>query len=261
VKEPRRGATDQVSPANESPSLREVLNLLYSTKTFVFLAIASALNVFCIYGLINWAPSFLIRLHGMKATEVGASLGLIYGIGGGLGSFAGGVLTDHFGKTDKRRYLKIPAYAIVLTIPCAAGAIFLQNTFLSLSCLGLCACLQSVYLGPSLAVAHSLVPASMRALTSAVYFLVINLVGLGFGPLVIGIISDLLKPTLGVESLRWALSIIIITGLASAILFFSTAKKLVNGLKTKKLTGAYLAAPPSMVKQIPLTNDASSEAR
>ena len=65
-----------------------------------------------------------------------------------------------------------------------------------------------MYLGPSISVAHRLVPASMRALTSAVFFLVINFIGLGFGPLVVGMISDMLKPALGVESLRWAMSII-----------------------------------------------------
>jgi MFS family permease len=227
VKEPRRGATDMDVQESESHSLGEVLKVLYSSKTFAFLAMSSALNVFCIYGLLNWTPSFLERLHGMKISEVGASLGLIYGIGGAIGSFAGGFLTDHFGKKDKRWYLKIPAYAILISIPCAAGAIFLQDTFFSLACLGLCSFLQSMYLGPSLSVAHSLVPASMRALTSAVFFLVINLIGLGFGPLVVGMISDMLKPSLGVESLRWALSIIIVISFASAVLFFSTAKKLV----------------------------------
>lgn len=234
VKEPRKGATDKDAIISSTPSLSEVLKRLYSTKTFVFLAIASALNVFCIYGLINWAPSFLQRLHGMKSSEIGALLGLIYGIGGGLGSFAGGFLTDRFGKKDKSWYMKVPAYAIILTVPCAAGALFCQNTFLSLTCLGLCASLQSVYLGPALAVAHSLVPASMRALTSSVFFLVINLIGLGFGPLIVGMISDLLKPTLGVESLRWALSIIILISMASAALFFSTAKKLVVDLKLRE---------------------------
>jgi MFS family permease len=233
VKEPRRGATDTDTRATEHNSFSEVLKVLYSTKTFVFLSVASALNVFCIYGLINWAPSFLQRLHGMKASEAGALLGLIYGIGGGIGSFAGGYLTDLFGKNDKRLYLKIPAYAIIIAIPCAAGALFLQNTYLSIACLCLCGSLQSMYLGPSLAVAHSLVPASMRALTSAIFFLVINLVGLGFGPLIVGLISDLLKPTLGVESLRWAMSIIIAISAVSVILFFTTAKKLVADLKLR----------------------------
>lgn len=225
VREPKRGATDSGIMLDEKPTMRQVLGRLYSTKTFVFLACASALNVFCIYGLINWAPSFLQRLHGLKAAETGASLGLIYGIGGGIGSFAGGLFTDHFGKMDKRWYLKVPAYAIIACVPCTAGAIFLHNTSLSLACLALVACLQSVYLGPALAVAHSLVPASMRAMTSAVFFLVINLVGLGFGPLMVGFISDKLRPELGIESLRWALSIIIFAGIASAILFLSTAKK------------------------------------
>jgi MFS family permease len=229
VKEPRRGSTDTAAPANEPLSMRELLRLLYSSKTFVFLAMASSLNVFCIYGLNNWAPPFLLRLHGMTIAQVGASLGLIYGIAGGIGSYAGGVLTDHFGKRDKSWYLKIPAFAIVIVVPCAAGAIFLPGAAFSLVFLGLCACLQSVYLGPSLAVAHSLVPASMRALTSAVFFLVINLVGLGFGPLVVGIASDLLKPSLGAESLRWAMSIVIPMSLASAVLFFSTARKMAPG--------------------------------
>ena len=232
VKEPKKGATDDQVRSGEQNSLGQVLRLLYASKTFVFLALASALNVFCIYGLINWAPSFLERLHGMKGTEVGAILGLIYGIGGGAGSFGGGLLTDHWGKKDKRWYLKIPAYAILITIPCAAGALFIQNSIFSLVCLGICASLQSVYLGPSLAVAHSLVPASMRALTSAVYFLVINLIGLGFGPLVVGMISDWLAPTLGVESLRWAMSIIILVGAVSAMLFFVAARKLVMQLNS-----------------------------
>jgi MFS family permease len=235
VKEPQRGATDVSNQPAQPNSLRDVLKLLYSTKTFVWLSLASALNVFCIYGLLNWAPSFLQRLHGMTSSDTGTFLGLIYGIGGAIGSFAGGLLTDHFGKKDKRWYLKVPAYAIIIGIPCAAGAIFLQNNSLALTFLGLCAMLQSLYLGPSLSVAHSLVPASMRALTSAVYFLVINLIGLGFGPMIVGMLSDLLKPSLGIESLRWALTIIIFISIISAAFFFNTAKKLTIDLKGKEV--------------------------
>ncbi|QHV99390.1 spinster family MFS transporter [Spirosoma endbachense] len=234
VKEPRRGATDvNTTLAIESPSLREVLKRLYATKSFVYLALATGLHVFCLYGVNNWAPSFLARLHGMKNAEIGALLGPLFGIGGAIGSYAGGLLTDHFGKIDQRQYLRIPAYAIIISIPCATGALFLQNTTFALVCLGLTAALQSLYLGPSIAVSHSLVPSSMRSLTSAILFFVLNLVGLGFGPLTVGMVSDWLAPSLGVESLRWAMSIVIMISFGSTTLFLIAARKLTADLQLR----------------------------
>jgi MFS family permease len=233
VKEPRKGATDSNETLAEQPALGTSLRMLYANKTFLFLSLASGLHVFCIYGLTNWAPSFFIRLHGLNGAELGAILGPIFGIGGALGSFASGYFSDRLGKKDRRWYLKLPAYAIIAAIPLAAGTLFLQNHFLSLLCLGLCVFMQSTYLGPSLALAHSLVPASMRAFTSAIFFFVINLLGLGFGPMVVGILSDLLQQDLGNESLRWAMSIIIIFGAVSAVLFFRTAAKMNTGSDQK----------------------------
>jgi MFS family permease len=233
VKEPRRGATDEVAQIADNHSLIEVLRVLFSKQTFIILALASALNVFCIYGLMNWVPSFLQRSHGMTTVQIGKFLGLILGFGGAIGSFGGGILTDRLGKMDKRWYVKVPAFAILLVVPCMAVAIFAHDTILSVIGIGLCAMLQSSYLGPALAVSHNLVPASMRALTSAVFFLVINLIGLGLGPTVVGLVSDLLKPHFGVESLRWAMSILLVVSLASALMFLGTVKKLVVDLGLK----------------------------
>lgn len=226
VKEPRRGATDKNTvQANEATSFVDVFKLLYSKKTFVFLACASGLHVFCLYGLSNWSPSFLARLHGMKNSEIGVSLGLMYGIGGAIGTFVGGYLTDFFGKTDKSAYMRIPAYAIIISIPFLLGGLFVRDAFLAQVGLGMCSLLYSVYLGPSISVAHRLVPASMRAMASAVFFLVINLVGLGFGPLVVGMVSDALTPSLGVEALRWAMSGLSIMSALAILLFFGAAGK------------------------------------
>lgn len=227
VKEPHRGATDGIAATEgETRSFVQVLKLLYSKKTFVYLALASGLHAFCIYGLFNWEPSLLARLHGMKTSEIGVALGLIFGCTGALGTFLGGYLTDYLGEKDMRWYLKVPAFAILISIPTVVGTLFWRDSFFSLFCLGLCSFLYSIYLGPAIAVSHRLVPASLRALTSAILFLVINLIGLGFGPLVVGIISDLLAPALGAESLRWAMSVILIVSIASTLLFFSASRKM-----------------------------------
>lgn len=232
VKEPNRGATDRSSSMpHEAHSLWHVVKLLYLTKTFVYLSFASGLHTFCIYGLFNWEPSFLARLHDMKNSDIGIALGLIFGITGALGTFAGGYFTDYFGKTDKQWYLKIPAFAIIISIPFVIGMLFLANIAMSLTCLGVCSFLYSTYLGPAIAVTHRLVPASMRALSSAILFLMINLIGLGFGPLVVGIISDLLAPSLGTESLRWAMSCLSVVSIGASFLFLGAAKKMATDLK------------------------------
>jgi MFS family permease len=242
VKEPGKGATDATTEqAGLAHSWRQVVRLLYSSRTFVNLAMASALVVFCIYGLTNWSASFLARVHGMKTAQIGAVLGPALGLGGAVGSFAGGWLTDRLGKKDRRWYLKIPAYAILVSVVFEAGALFSSSIPVTVICFGCFTALHSSYLGPSLAVAHSLVPASMRAMTSAIFFLVINLIGLGLGPGVVGWLSDKLAPTMGPDSLRWAMSIAIPVSAVSMLLFFRTA--------------GTLRAGPSSTEQIPPANE------
>lgn len=225
VKEPQRGATDPSKSNDEEQSFFDVVKLLYSKPTFAFLSAATALHCFCIYGLLNWTPSFLARVHGMGKTDIGIALGLILGITGALGTFFGGYMTDRFGKTDKRRYMQLPAYFILISIPFVIGALFLENNAIVLFCFGVSNFLYGSYLGPSINVAHMLVPASLRAITSAILFFVINLVGLGFGPLIVGMLSDLFSTSLGVGSLRWAMSIVIIVSAVAVNLFLAGAKR------------------------------------
>lgn len=227
VKEPMRGATDaNTSLITKSPSLLAVARYLFRTKTFPFLGFAASLHVFCIYGIANWAPSFFTRLHSMPTDKIGLILGIFFGIGGAIGSYAGGYFTDYLGKSNKQWYLKLPAYTTLLSSIFAVGGLLFQTTTLSVICLGICVLFQSMYLGPSISIAHFLVPASMRALTSAILFFLLNLIGLGFGPLMVGLISDCLAPSLQNESLRWAMSIAMLVGVVASVLFFIASKKL-----------------------------------
>ena len=93
--------------------------------------------------------------------------------------------------------------------------------------------LSALYLGPAIAVTHNLVSAKMRAFSSAVLFFVLNTIGLGFGPLVIGMLSDWLEPTYGTDALRWAFTCTFITGLIAAVFLYMAASHYKKDLDEK----------------------------
>ena len=85
----------------------------------------------------------------------------------------------------------------------------------------------NAYLGASIAVMHGLVGAQMRAVASAIFFLILNIIGLGLGPFTVGLCSDFLSSEFGKESLRYAMvTIIPVVGVWSAAHFFLAAKTL-----------------------------------
>jgi hypothetical protein len=84
--------------------------------------------------------------------------------------------------------------------------------------------LGAMFLGPTLAMTHGIVSLRMRALASAILFFVLNLIGLGLGPLFTGMISDLLEPSLGSESLRYALVIVVLLYFWCAFHYYMAGK-------------------------------------
>ncbi len=213
VREPIKGQLDEIDLSAENPSLSNVIRTLLTKKTFVFIALAAGFQAFGNYGVGNFLPSFLQRIHGLDIATAGLVLGLSTGIGGGLGTFLGGYLADRFCTRDMRWYLWLPIVAGLLGV-LVNGFMFFSDTLpVVLVATFLSAALTAVYLGPTIAISHSLVNAKMRAFTSAILFFVLNLIGLGFGPLVIGMVSDALIPQFGEFSLRWAFCTVFVSTL------------------------------------------------
>ncbi|MDF1764827.1 MAG: MFS transporter [Gammaproteobacteria bacterium] len=212
IKEPIRGLSDG-KKVEEVPPLGEVLGLLWSRSSFRHIALGAGLNAFAAYGTVNWQGSFFIRLHGMSTGELGTWLALSSGFLGAVGILAGGMLADKLAPRDKRWYVWIPAIVGFIGVPFFVAVFTIESTYaaLILSCIP--GTLINVYLGNSIATSHALVGARMRAMASAILFFILNLIGLGLGPLFIGLLSDYLAPTLGVESLRYAMVYLIPTAL------------------------------------------------
>lgn len=231
VKEPPRGYSEHRPKKADIPSMAAVLKEMLTRKSFVYLALGSGFNAFVIYGLSNWLPSFLERLHGMQSGEIGSWLALGIGGGGALGVWLGGFLADKVGQTNRSWYLLIPAITVALSIPTTLIALFSETNYLIFGSILISEILLSTYLGPCIAMAHGMVGVRSRALASAVLFLVLNFIGLGLGPLGIGIVSDFLEPDFGIESLRWALSGLVFICLITSFLFWKGTHSLEADLK------------------------------
>jgi len=208
VKEPPKGYADGGVIEKEQQAFGEAMTVLLSKKTYKYILAASALHSFVGYGFANWIPSFFIRVHGMTVLEVGFWLAVSIGIGGGIGAFAGGFIVDKLIKRDRRWYLWIGIVAVILTIPFSLFTLFSSSKTAAAICYFIPNVLFSLNMGAILAVTQGVVSAKMRALSSAVYYFVLNLVGMGLGPLAVGLLSDYLTPSYGDYSLRYALFIV-----------------------------------------------------
>jgi len=224
VKEPIRGATDGGAG---KVSFKEGFAELVKIPTYWGIAAATALASFTGYGVGLWVVDFYRRTFELSYTEITVPLGVLNGVVYGVGTWAGGWLTDRFGKHDRRAYLVIPALGMLATIPAGFLSTWAPSPFWAFFwsapfLLGL-----GMYLGPSFALIQTLAPVRLRAFAIAFMFLILNLFALGVAPLWVGWTSDLFANSFGeVVGLKMALTTLGVTSLGAAFAFFWTSKRL-----------------------------------
>ena len=232
LREPPRGHSEGIQasvPSTEpAESTQDVLRFLWSLRSFRHLSLAAALHAFYGYGALAFIPVFMIRVHGMTNTgELGTWLGLIAGIMGGIGTFLGGVLGDRLAgrRKDPRWYVWLPAAATLCSVP-FAFLFYLWPEGRPALLLSIPATMMgAMYLGPTFAITQALVKLRMRAVASAILLFIINLIGLGLGPQTVGIVSDMLEPNYGIESIRYALLSVVVVGSVWSVLHYVLAAR------------------------------------
>ncbi len=231
VREPCRDSANKEQESNEHPPFFFVFRYLWVQRSFRYMALASALQMFVGYGLAQWYPAFFMRSHGMTTGQVGTYLALMAGISGGLGTLLGGYFADRFALRDKRWFLWMPMCATGLATPFYLGVFLVPSAVAAVFFMVIPTFLVNSFLGPVFSTTQGLVPPSMRATAAAVLLFVINIIGLGLGPQVVGILSDLLQPAFAHDSLRYALLIISMFTILGAALYWIAARTLRDDLE------------------------------
>jgi MFS transporter, Spinster family, sphingosine-1-phosphate transporter len=208
------------------------LKLLFRLRSFRHMAAASSLFAIGSYAMNVFAASFLMRTHHLTAKRAGLALGIASGVGGLIGTFAGGAVADWLGRTDPRWRQGVPAIGLALSAPTALAAFLVADQTVCVVLLTLVYLFGLTYFAPTFAAAQSLVPDSIRASTSGVLLFCLTLIGASVGPYVVGQVSDLLTPQFGALSLRYAMCLLCVTMLWSAWHFLLAARALPEDLRS-----------------------------
>lgn len=211
---------------------KTTLSTLALKRTFWLVAFAASIKAFIGYGHAPFTASFFLRNHPEQIASLAASfdlksvgfiglaLGLIAGTAGAVGAMLGGLIADKYGARDLRAYVSVPAVAALITVPVYIFAVTTGNAVVGIGTLAINAILGTLWYGPVYATAQSIVPPHMRATAAAILLFIINLIGLGLGPLAVGILSTALAISWEfgeAEGVRWAL---ILSTLPNAVCFW-----------------------------------------
>lgn len=238
VREPLRGATEAAAPSSaheKAPSLLSTIRIFLMLPTLRLLLPASGLLAFVSYGLLNWIPAFLMRENGMALEQLALWFGPAAGICMGLGIWGGGAIVNIGVKKSLTAYAWAPAFSVMIGCPFLLLALFMPGWELTLILLLIPMVSVVMYVAPALALTQNLAPLRARATATALLLLSFNLVGIGGGPLMIGILSDLFTSLGSQNSLRWALASTIPVSLLAMGLYIMMARTITSDHETRRI--------------------------
>ncbi len=224
VREPARQAAAGEGAASQSVPLGRALVDLAGSRAFVFGVAAGTLVSMNMAITHTWVPTFISRVHGLGQADIGALLGFLRGPGGIIGGIAGGWLTSAMGLRDERWLYRVPAIAMLLIVPAQLLLLFAESDWLWQLGLALETLLVISTIGPLFALLLAIAQPRTRSVAIALFLFVSNLVGQGGGPLISGMLSDALVPSLGLEAIRYAMLTAVVTAVLASICCFAAGR-------------------------------------
>ncbi|MBN8819763.1 MAG: MFS transporter [Sphingomonas sp.] len=227
MREPERiGGTE--GETGQEADLLHAIGHLMRLPGFVALSLGMAFAGMAVSALPVWAPAFLLRSHGVPLAAVGAIIGPAVGLGGISGTVASGMLASYLvRKRGGDVYgLLVPLIAVPLAAPFYLVFISASSLTLAMTSATVMNFLLATAVGPCIAVAISIAPSRMRAVSSTLMLLALGIIGGAIAPLIVGWASDLLAPQYQGESLRYALATMAPTPLIAGLFIWWSFKRI-----------------------------------
>lgn len=203
-----RSATPAAETAEDAPPPQPIaytIRVLWTNRAFRNLFFYHVIWGFFGWGVSQWQPAFFQRTYGLSTGQLGTALALVQGGGWLLGAYLGGELASRYARLQERRQLAVAGGSYILLAVVSVGIFASPNYLSSLICVFIFGTVLIAGNGPLTAAVQSVLPPGVRSTAVSMMMFVMNLIGVGLGPLAIGAISDLVHPWFGADSLRIAL--------------------------------------------------------
>lgn len=220
VREPVRGGLDPVVTEQEQESFFNTVKALIRNRLWLWVTLGQAFAVFVGYGFSSWKPSFYLRKFDLTQAEVGSLLGIMGLLVGVPSLLAGGFIGDRIIARSRKLAVRCIGYSVLLVIPFYATSLVLDSWIATTLLLGVGLMFYQIGYGTSVSISLSAVAPSQRALAMSFGFLLANLLGLGLGPLLIGVISDAASGIFGEDSLAFSLGICLFSMVISFVFYW-----------------------------------------
>jgi MFS family permease len=221
VRDPRKELNRTAEPG---PSIAVSLKMLWAQSSFRHLTIALVLLYTMAQGLSPWQAAFMVRSHGMGTAELGLWLGLITSGAGVTGILLGGYIASRWLADNERGQMNMSAVAVACSIIPYIAFLILPGEHAALLALIPKILIFNIFTGPTYALMQRLVADDLRATMMALVMLLANVIGMGIGPLTVGLLSDWLAPAVGTDSLRYAMLLMSFVALWAAVHFWKAGQ-------------------------------------
>ena len=146
-------------------------------------------------GLLLWAPTLINTNHGVPIGVVGQQFGLALMVVGGAGPFIGGWLADVADRRGvKSAPIKVSIFLSMLSILPAIAFPWVSSLLVMYFLLSSTILVLTAQIGLAITALQLITPNELRGQVSAIFLMLVNIVGIGFGPALIPWIGSLLEP-------------------------------------------------------------------
>jgi MFS family permease len=229
--EPPRQVTRSGERMVYRSSTKDVLALLWQQPSCRHLTAGMIVWFITGAGVVTWQAAYMIRAHGMGTAELGSWMAVIHAAGSATGILCGAYALGRWFKRDERGQMRLAAFAAAISVPAYIAFLMLPNGYHALLVLIPQAVVFGAFIPATTALLQRLVPDNMRATAFMVIMFLANLIGLGLGPQLVGVLSDLLRESLGRDALREAMLLVSFLGLWTAYHYWRVSRTIQDDLR------------------------------